>query len=328
MLFLTASEAKKKIIEKLKTSEKTDLAVAFWGNGAIDELGLAERAHALRLICNLSVGGTNSAEIRKIQKAIKKRPGSGEVLQSDRLHAKVYLFQDCVIIGSSNASSNGLGFEGNELAHWEEANILSDDPNLIAEVKRWLDQLPVRPILDPDLEKAESLWRKRRQIAQIPQNMSRTVLEALRNEPEQFSRRKAYLLIYYEEMSSEALEAEEDLRIEYGNKDLGIFEDWEELPNEGVFLCFRATSRSFAWDHAWIRDPDIADRVLTRNKNTIHISWKTKDVFGLAPKSRTEAAEWRRICRKVTENAPTQDEAIILPLIELVNAGYIASEAR
>jgi hypothetical protein len=84
------------------------MAVAFWGDGATKGLGLdKKRGEVATVICNLKSGGTNPNEIRELWKA------NINPLQCDKLHGKVYLFDDCVIIGSSNASSNGLrGFWG------------------------------------------------------------------------------------------------------------------------------------------------------------------------------------------------------------------------
>lgn len=59
------------------------LAVAFWGNGAMGSLGLPMKLldHA-QIVCNLRMGGTNSAVIEELMKA------GAQVRHSDSLHTK------------------------------------------------------------------------------------------------------------------------------------------------------------------------------------------------------------------------------------------------
>src|SRR3546814_14672636 len=102
--------------------ERPILAVAFWGHGAVDSLGLNVADNA-RMICNLESGATNPVEVEKLMRSAK-------VKSHPRLHAKLYAAGDWVIVGSSNASSNGLALESRDLAGWIDANILSKDASL------------------------------------------------------------------------------------------------------------------------------------------------------------------------------------------------------
>jgi hypothetical protein len=115
MRFLNTKEALLEIRKQFETSSTADLAVAFWGKGAPEELGISKSQARLTVICNLSMGGTNPAVIR----SLRTTHGAPTVRQNDRLHAKVYLFAHAAVIGSSNASANGLALEGSELTHWD-----------------------------------------------------------------------------------------------------------------------------------------------------------------------------------------------------------------
>jgi hypothetical protein len=102
----------------------TIIAVPFWGVGAINRLGIDNRSKA-RIICNLRSTACNPYVIADLNKL------KGVKLRSHpRLHAKIYAAKTFCIIGSSNASTNGLGLEGTPLKSWIEANVLSNDSQL------------------------------------------------------------------------------------------------------------------------------------------------------------------------------------------------------
>lgn len=91
-------------IKKLLGSEtKLRIAVAFIGNGASQLIG--PQAKDVKIICNLTMGGTNPNEI----KTLINRFGRKSVRQIDNLHAKLYIGTEYAIVGSANMSTNGLG---------------------------------------------------------------------------------------------------------------------------------------------------------------------------------------------------------------------------
>ncbi len=112
------------IRNRLAGSNNNRLAVAFWGRGAMKALGIEcpkSPQRNYQIICNLTTGGTNPAEIELLR-------GKGyDVRHSPRLHAKVFRFADSAVIGSANASANGLGFECNEMNNWSELGVLITD---------------------------------------------------------------------------------------------------------------------------------------------------------------------------------------------------------
>lgn len=82
------------------------LAVAFWGKGAAGELfgpGHLDRDD-LRIVCDLGMGATNPEALAELgaprRDGLRHRPG---------LHGKVYLSAAGLVVGSANASSNGIG---------------------------------------------------------------------------------------------------------------------------------------------------------------------------------------------------------------------------
>lgn len=115
-----------------------DLAVAFWGKGAVEELSL-KKARPIRVLLELQSGGTNPAEVRRLMDLAHV-----EVRQLPRLHAKVYIANNAVLIGSTNASANGLGSEGSESTRWHELAVRTNDLAVVRDTQRWLRRSGLR----------------------------------------------------------------------------------------------------------------------------------------------------------------------------------------
>jgi len=168
------------------------LAVAFWGKGAIESLGLdMNGATGAQIICNLETGATNPSVVRELMEA------GASVKSHSRLHAKVYLADSIVILGSSNASGNGLVVEDNESSGWVEANVMTDDSSLVRKLNEWFDKLWVcrnsRKVDEKMLVAAQIRWAKRREMAPI-KRPGKGLLDTCRANKELFD--NVYLAIY------------------------------------------------------------------------------------------------------------------------------------
>lgn len=151
--FLVGEELSREI-HRILAEPRCSCAVAFWGKGA--EAKLTDQRSGVRLICNLSSGGTNPNEISKIDRSL--------VRQIDELHAKVYIGNSQAIVTSANISSNGIGQEDVDAAFWMEAGYITDK---IEPIKTWFDELwkRARCITDEDLNEAFERWRRRQNAA-------------------------------------------------------------------------------------------------------------------------------------------------------------------
>jgi hypothetical protein len=147
---------------RLQSGRRLYCAVAFWGRGAATHLGLPRAGQDLRILCNLSMGGTNPAEISSLM------TDGAKVRQIDTLHAKVYIGDQEMLVTSANASNNGLGFEGLAQGNWIEAGAIGPvQPQAV----EWFDQLwsESREITRDDLRKAKIAWAHRqRNLPTLP----------------------------------------------------------------------------------------------------------------------------------------------------------------
>ncbi len=157
--FLAEDEILVAIGEVLERTETADLAVAYWGRGAATEIGLDQSRAKVRVVCDLFSGACCPDEIKRLIGRLNT-----EVRCLAGLHAKVWLTPSQIIVGSANASANGLGFMGRELRGNQEACILTDDTYIINKSQQWFERIwSMSAIVDEkDLEIARLRWNERR----------------------------------------------------------------------------------------------------------------------------------------------------------------------
>lgn len=149
---LLSGEKLREAIVRVSGGGNVSCAVAFWGRGASNLIGPLQH-RTVRLVCNLSTGGTNPDAIKELIDL------GAEVRQIDRLHAKVYIGDRRAVVTSANASINGLGLEGNDLAGWIETGVEVPAEDALP----WFDGIWTqgRPILDQDIIDARRNFRER-----------------------------------------------------------------------------------------------------------------------------------------------------------------------
>jgi hypothetical protein len=180
-----------------KAASETLIAVPFWGTGAIGALGLNRGTS--RVICNLSSGACNPYEIEDLEKL-----DGITVRTNSRLHAKIYTAKGFAIIGSSNASTNGLAIAGDVSTGWIEANVLTKEPGLVKETcglfETIWDSDETKPISVSQLNKAKIAWDNRPRSK--PSVTATTLLAACREQPELFG--SVFVVAYDEDLSRKA----------------------------------------------------------------------------------------------------------------------------
>jgi hypothetical protein len=196
-------------------------AVAYWGAGTVARLGIPAVAERdVQIVCDLLSGACNPCEVRRLRSVL----GNGRVLTHDRLHAKVWWTDRGALIGSSNASANGLALEGGETSGLVEANLLVTDPPTLTAVELWLGGtvLPeAREITEADLERAEALWKARRTARPMRgPAVGTSLLEALRVDPDLLRDRRIAVWAYehdgLDDWAEAELEAEREARGQRG----------------------------------------------------------------------------------------------------------------
>lgn len=186
---------------------RLDVAVAFWGEDADVHIH-PEISKPIRMIVNLRSGGTNPWMIKGLLKRAKKNPHI-EIQQCDRLHAKVIVGEANLVVGSANLSRNGLGLEGQELAHWLEAGIHTTTADEVRAAQQWFELLwtsaETRVITDDDLKAAIVAYNRNRNAR--PDYSPKGPFTFAKYLPHELEVRDAYALIYNSRPCEEADQA-------------------------------------------------------------------------------------------------------------------------
>lgn len=161
---LTGTEIQHEVANIMSRTGKVMAAVAYWGEGASERTGIArnKRRNKAQVICDLLSGACNPAEIEKLMRL------DVQVKTLDRLHAKVWIGGSSVILGSANASKNGLPDTNRHTTTANvEAAILSSDRNFSQETRKWFEALWKKATaIDKDiLDRARTAWEHRNRFS-------------------------------------------------------------------------------------------------------------------------------------------------------------------
>jgi len=174
------------------------IAVPFWGLGAAKRLGISSGGSA-RVVCNLDSRGCNPRAILELKKLGVK------IRTNRRLHAKIYASGASAIVGSSNASFNGITLEDDTLRGSIEANILTDNAGLVSDARTlfeaiWSDKATIK-VSAPMIARAIKDWDARPPVP-APALPTDSLLEACRQRPDLFA--SVFVVAYDGSMSKKA----------------------------------------------------------------------------------------------------------------------------
>ena len=155
-------------------------AVAFWGNGAESLFGTANAQP--RIFCDITMGGTSAGALRALG-----APHNENLRHVRGLHSKVYLSERGAVIGSANASQNGIGLERPALLT-ESGVSIPANCDAFEDAAIWFETLLARsePVDDAALKLAEKCFRPTRSaLPRVLRNGS--LLDLVAADPNRFS---------------------------------------------------------------------------------------------------------------------------------------------
>ena len=232
--FLDGPHLTKRLRDAFEADATAKMAVAFWGKGAADRIGL--RGDGVRVVCNLTGGGTNPQAIRELMNRdvwVRHLPS---------LHAKLGVVGDVSFLGSSNVSTNGLGNEGAE-GDWAEFNILYKQvrKEIEARFEELWNHEECRDVDDVALEAQRSWILRTRANAEVTLGSTigsgRTILQVLKDDPHALDQVPVYVVTYVPEDSKELDAANEKVRDRHGS-DWECYQSWSSLPPDCYLLDF------------------------------------------------------------------------------------------
>lgn len=296
-------------IKKALSRAPARIAVPFWGQGSVAELGLDTcNASSVRILCNLSAGGCNPAVIRElIARGLQIRAlGS--------LHAKVYLGATAAVLGSANASKDGLGL-CDDGSGWNEACALIDDPDAIAQLVDWFDGLWERAADLSNPQVAQILLERADRAPPSLRVDPFDLLSALRANPLDFSNKHVFVTLDYEPYSSRVERKVQQLNEQLA-VDIDAWEDWTEMPPAAEILSFHYDRRSREISFEGIYEsPKDPKRAMDRSTKGIFVT-RTRRVLGTYEMGDLElwceaVSRWQR---KVFVKGQAKDKDLTLSL--------------
>lgn len=304
---LDGTQVRSQLAACVPDSKNVRLAIAFWGDGAIEALALPKSLQHVKIVCNLRLGGTNPAEIRKLIKA------GANVRHSDQLHAKIYLLDEHAVVGSSNASSNGLSFQnGDSYQGWTEANILIGRGAVYDEVERLFARIwrEASEVNETDLKDALKAWTARRRAALADKKSAAPdLLTALYEQPALFQDRRYYLTIDDTTISEEA---ESDLSRHQSQLEdaitLSAWEDWDDMPANATFISFWKGRRRLYFD-GFYKTLDPSPPVLSGQKTNLQLVYDVNDVHSISEVG--DITQWRKITARILKKYPLTETVCI-----------------
>lgn len=215
-------------------STHLDIAVAFWGAGAVEQLGLDGAKKSYRVLLDLTSGGSNPEVVAQL---LKLRPKFVRCVS--RLHAKAFIGESEVVIGSANASANGLGAEGNEATHWRELGLATKSPSDVAAAQAWFTSLwgNSMAITPKMLADAKTKWERRQKTRPHDLGTNSDLLTAASANPNAFKNRGIYITVSTEKLSPKAAEARAE-KAKKTKTPAYMFEQWPKMPVNSHLICF------------------------------------------------------------------------------------------
>jgi hypothetical protein len=134
--FLYGAELSNRI-RKVCDAADVDCAVAFWGVGMKGQLFPQWGDGKIRIVCDISMGATCRAALGELG-----APCNKNLRVHDGLHGKIYLSALGAVIGSPNASDNGVGRNAGASGNLLEAGVFCPaGSKAYVETARWSKKL-------------------------------------------------------------------------------------------------------------------------------------------------------------------------------------------
>ncbi len=231
MRLLTQADLANEVTNIVKGRSDVRIAVAFWGSGAIRKLKL-KSARRGRILCNLESGCCNPEEVRHLL-----RLGCLEVRTLSTLHAKLYSTDVVAIVGSSNASTNGLALEGE--VGWNELNLLVNDSTVVKQCSKWFEQIwaKSRKVTEDNIEDAAEKWRKRNELTNaLRLNPINSLLNSFKQARQFMEQSPIYIALFRQQTKDRT---HDEYKAKSGRRisgDYWLYDYFDEIPSNSWFI--------------------------------------------------------------------------------------------
>lgn len=176
------------LIEKLTAvarGKDARIATAFWSAGGVTTLFGTQGIGDTKLVCDIALGSTSPDAL-----ILLGAPRNENLRHYERLHSKVFLSEEGLVVGSANVSGAALGAGGNPASQLE-AGIFhpAGSPAWIA-ARAWFDDLhnDAHPIGEAELDRARINYRPPSSGTTAPAPRKGSLLDIVAAAPERFAK--------------------------------------------------------------------------------------------------------------------------------------------
>jgi hypothetical protein len=256
--FLKDGEILETVKEVIHGGIDCRLAVAYWGNGAAEKIGIdSAKGEKVHIICDPWGGACSKDELLSLSRNPRVK-----LRHLKDLHAKVYLTSKGAVVGSANASTKGLGkSDGQPINH--EAAVRLEPNEDCSDLRDWFDSKwkAALPLIEQTIKSLPAL-KKSPPVPKIPKP---TVLEVMEIDPDWFRENRVRLVVYEDEdASQEALDLYEKTAGEvYDKATLEAYDEENSCPyfeiepgwsidHSEIVVCFSYSERKRPeWAGIW-----------------------------------------------------------------------------
>lgn len=220
--FLT-DEALTEAIRSVVDGKGVKCAVAFWGNhGFFEADALGGATKDWQIICDIQMGGTSRDALEKLG-----APTEPNLKFRNGLHAKVYISDRGVVVGSANASARGLGVGDNPASLLEAGMFHKHGGKAWRDATVWFDKIfsKADQVDEAALREADRRYRPRLGIS--VKNSGMSLLEQVKSNSDYFEKEQISFAITRTFISDEAVR-DSALKVELSDPTmLNKFLDWK-----------------------------------------------------------------------------------------------------
>ena len=317
-LFLTGSTLTE-TIRRVMGGRNLRCAVAFWGAGAAQFLREASaNLSKARILCDISMGATGPDALRELG-----APDNDRLRRYDGLHAKVYVSDTGLVVGSPNASANGIGFANGEPVWLEAGSFHEANSPEWRDAISWFDPLyrNAEPIDNDALNEAQRKFRPRTAYLDLPVRDG-SILDLVRAHPEQFGT-IGFVFCNNRTTQDERKKARDNLR---ANAPTENGEKIDSLPDDGIYIGWKK-SELRRWPSSFIG-------FFLSSRGNLTVSGGLVRYFEPITGSVFTKRNWRAIQEQLPRNSPKAsiiadvDAKTAAAVLRRIDGGVLYSSAQ
>lgn len=280
--------------EILSSSPHAYIASPYWTKGTLDALGFGTGPlnGKLSVLCDLRSGACDPHAIRDMLDR------GASVISIDRLHAKVYIGNGGVVVGSANATAPGLWHGSSTNFGNHEAAMLATSGAVRKSWLTWWGTLAAGGIDLSNKQIADLLLDIADQEIAANQPTAPSLIDVLLDGSYKKSSVPLYVTIDWIDADKEVKAKASDLS-KMLNRTIGYWQDWPEMPGRAQIISLMLwEDGSIELEDAW-RTPVNPKSEMDPSTKAIYVS-KVERIDGRYKLDKTD--QWSLAARKYTDD--------------------------